>query len=199
MTGKQRKPKTVPAPTFDTCTFLEESINPLFDSTRVLLRRVFFLNTENTRYVSVGFYPAQNYEPLVEFGGAKIAPLLLNEKQVTTMAVHLPRLVKEVCSAARFKVKVDDTFTLSTASDNNVARFTLGGQRIQFKVADVRRLETIFYIVQNQLVHYKTALPDLKSYVAQVIGSTEFVAPTSIMSVNISYPQLYEELKSNVY
>ena len=47
--------------------------------TRILLRRVFFLNEENTRYFSVGFHPANNYEILAEFGGPRIAPITPTE------------------------------------------------------------------------------------------------------------------------
>jgi hypothetical protein len=31
---------------------------------------VFFINTENSRYDSVGFFPANDYPILVEFGGS---------------------------------------------------------------------------------------------------------------------------------
>jgi hypothetical protein len=186
------------APNFDACKFLEETISPLFDPNRVLLRRVFFINGDKTRYVSVGFYPAQNYQPLVEFGGSRIKPITLNEKQVTTLAVHLPRLYQELYSAGGFHVKADDDFAISTTASNNVARFSMSGQRIQFKVAELRYLKDMFYIVQNQLTHYISALPDLMTYVAQVIGSTEFVKPAVNMSPNISYHQLYEELKAVV-
>jgi hypothetical protein len=34
----------------------------------MLLRRLFFINEYRTKYVSVGFYPASDYLPLVEFG-----------------------------------------------------------------------------------------------------------------------------------
>jgi hypothetical protein len=44
---------------------------PAFDHSRVLLRRLFFLNVEKSRYVSVGFYPVREYQPLVEFGGTR--------------------------------------------------------------------------------------------------------------------------------
>ena len=37
--------------------------------TRVLLRRVYFLNEGRTSYISVGFYPTENYQVLAEFGG----------------------------------------------------------------------------------------------------------------------------------
>jgi len=50
----------------DTCTYC--ATNPAFDPQRVLLRRLFFLNANKMKYVSVGFYPASDYLPLVEFG-----------------------------------------------------------------------------------------------------------------------------------
>jgi hypothetical protein len=199
MSGKHRRqPNTVLAPTFDACTFLEETVSAQFDPHRVLLRCVFFINLDRTRYVSVGFYPAQNYQPLVEFGGSRIKPITLNEKQVATLAVHLPRLHQELCNASGFQVKVDDNFAISSAAANNIAKFTMGDQRMQFKVADLRYLKDIFYRVQNQLTYYTIALPDLMSYVNQVIGSTEYVNPPANMSPYFSYPQLYEELKSGL-
>jgi hypothetical protein len=48
------------------CTYWPN--NPAFDPKRVLLRRLFFINEDRTKYVSVGFYPARDYLPLVEFG-----------------------------------------------------------------------------------------------------------------------------------
>ena len=51
----------------------------------ILLRRVYFLNDEWTRYVSVGFYPTDNYQVLGEVGGPRIAPINLNEHHVKTL------------------------------------------------------------------------------------------------------------------
>ena len=42
--------------------------NRAFDPKRVLLRRLLSINQDRTKYVSVGFYPARDYLPLVEFG-----------------------------------------------------------------------------------------------------------------------------------
>jgi len=39
-----------------------------FDPQRVLLRRIFFIKSDRTKYVSVGFYPSRDYQLLVEFG-----------------------------------------------------------------------------------------------------------------------------------
>ena len=64
---------------------------------RVLLRRVYFLNEERTRYVSVGFYPADNYQVLAEFGGPRITPITLTQQHVRTLMENLPAL----CDAMR--------------------------------------------------------------------------------------------------
>ena len=61
-------------------------------SARVLLRRVYFLNEEKTRYVSVGFYPSENYRVLVEFGGPRIVPIRLAEQHVSTLMDALQAL-----------------------------------------------------------------------------------------------------------
>jgi len=68
--------------------------NPAFNPQRVLLRRLFFLNTNKTEHVSVGFYPARDYLPLVEFGviqscGSKA--IILTDEQVYTLAVSTRR------------------------------------------------------------------------------------------------------------
>jgi len=62
-------------------------------SQRVLLRRLFFLNANKTKHVSVGFYPARDYLPLVEFGvirscGSKA--IILTDEQVYMLAQCLP-------------------------------------------------------------------------------------------------------------
>ena len=45
--------------------------NPAFNPQRVLLRRLFFIDGDKTKYVSDGFYPARDYQPLVEFGAIR--------------------------------------------------------------------------------------------------------------------------------
>jgi len=62
-------PKRVRAPEFDTC--LEVVTTELADPNRALLRRVFFVAEDKSKYVSVGYYAARGYQPLAEFGGAK--------------------------------------------------------------------------------------------------------------------------------
>jgi len=56
------------------CSLPIEGISPTLDPNRALLRRVFFLNEDRNKYVSVAFYPAHGYTAHVEFGTAKAAP-----------------------------------------------------------------------------------------------------------------------------
>jgi hypothetical protein len=43
------------AAAFNICTLPIEGINPTLDPNRALLRRVFFLNVDSSKYVSVAF------------------------------------------------------------------------------------------------------------------------------------------------
>jgi hypothetical protein len=73
----------------DASTYTGGSVDLLFDPKRVLLRRVYFLNPEKTKYISVGFYPARNYQPLVEIGSPKSTPIILTDWHVKTLSQHL--------------------------------------------------------------------------------------------------------------
>jgi len=59
-------------PEFDTCNFYAEAVNLIFDPKRFLLRRLFFIDEDRTKYVSVGLYPARDYQPFVEFNTHKV-------------------------------------------------------------------------------------------------------------------------------
>jgi len=78
-----------------------EATSLLFDLNRVLIRRVFFLDPEKTRYISVAYYPSRNYQPLVEIGTPKKHHILLTDHHVSTLAEHLPAQV-DACGATNF-------------------------------------------------------------------------------------------------
>jgi hypothetical protein len=64
-----------------------------------------------------------------------------------------------------------------------------------FKVSDLRYLNTIMYIVTNQLTRYNNAQSEVISYAMSVIASTDYIEPLPTYGKNILYPQLHEELK----
>jgi hypothetical protein len=73
-----------------TCSYTGGSNNLLFDPNRVLLRLVFFLDPEKTKYISVGYYPPRNYQLMLEIGSSKVNPILLTEQHVKTLGEYLP-------------------------------------------------------------------------------------------------------------
>jgi len=103
----------------DICTYW--AANLTFDPQRVLLRRPFFINANKTNNVSVGFYPARDYDPLLEFGvirscGSK--SIILTDKQVYTLAQCLPTITDSMCKEGedgKTVIKCDSgIFLLST-------------------------------------------------------------------------------------
>jgi len=40
--------------------------------------------------MSVGFYPARKYQPMVEIDSHKSTPIILTDKHVKTLSDHLP-------------------------------------------------------------------------------------------------------------
>ena len=53
----------VRAPDFNPCHNYAESVNPLFDTRRVLLRRTFFINEDCSKHLSVGYYQTATINP----------------------------------------------------------------------------------------------------------------------------------------
>jgi len=93
--------RRVRAPEPDTC--LEAIATTLSNPKRALLRRVFFVAEDKSKYVSVGYYPARDYQPLAEFGGTKKLPLLLNVQQLQTMAENIAALCDAVYKRALYE------------------------------------------------------------------------------------------------
>jgi len=59
-----------------------------------MLRRLLFINSDRTKYVSVGSYPTRDYQPLVEFGailrgGSK--SIVLKDENIDTLADYVPK------------------------------------------------------------------------------------------------------------
>jgi hypothetical protein len=193
-TQQQQKPeRIVEAPTLDTCSFPVENISPEFDPNRVLLRRVFFISEDKSRYVSVGLYPTQNYQPFIEFGGNRNKPIALTQEHVSTFASHLPRLCQEVCADNRYQIK-NGSFKVTTIVGSRAAKLTLDNQHLTLRLQDLQYLLGMFHVVQSQLNTYLLALPDILSYITEAWHSSAYVEPTSSFTGVINFPQLYEEL-----
>ena len=90
-------------------------------ATGVLLRRVYFLNEEKSRYVSIGFYPSDNYQVLAEFGGPQILPITLTEQHVKELLEHLPALCDAMHRGELYTSK-DGPFRLRSSKTHKCAR-----------------------------------------------------------------------------
>jgi hypothetical protein len=71
-------------------------------------KRNYFLNTERSRFNSVGYYPDKNYGPHVEVGGVKCA-VILSPYFFTSLLNHLPKLVENFSNKQQYRC-VKETF-----------------------------------------------------------------------------------------
>ena len=108
----------------------------LANPNRALLRRVFFIAEDKTKFVSLGFYPARGYQPLAEFGGAKKLPLLLNAQQLQTMADNIAALCNALGTNEQFSKKNGD-FKMNTTGSYRIARVYLDKQFLSFSTSYV--------------------------------------------------------------
>jgi len=107
-TTSEGTPNLVRPQEFDTCDFYAEAVNLAFDTKRVLLRRLFFIDEDRTKYVSVGFYPNRDYQTFVEFGSVKkngYTILIPDDRQVNKMAECVPRICESMCGNEQYGCK----------------------------------------------------------------------------------------------
>jgi len=175
-----------------------EANSLLFDPKRVLLRRVFFLDPDKTRYISVGYYPSRNYQPLVEIGTPKQHPILLTDRHVSTLADHLRAPVDALWRDDFYTVR-DEGFSMHSANPYKTVILTLGVKQnkrsVSLKLQELRYLNYIFPIVQNQLANYTKAIGDVMNNVTSALNFTTYVATPLSANRNILYFQLFEEIK----
>jgi hypothetical protein len=164
---QQQQPRSQRLEEFDdTCDFFASQtfVTPAFsDPRRVLLRRVFFINEDRNKYVSVGFYPTRDYRPQVEFGAAKrnkTTVLILVDQYVATLAAILPRVCESMCAKEPYVYK-DGDFRLTATRAGNSARMYLHDEYISLKLAELRHLSFMLHVVQKQLGAYSNATADV--------------------------------------
>ena len=149
----------------DMCTYWPA--NPTFDPKRVLLRRMFFINEDKTKYVSVGYYPARDYKPLVEFGAIRRGgskSLILSDKQDTALADGLPAIRDFMCVSEDHVVKCESgNFRLHTCRRHGSVRLFLGTEYVSLTQPDIDYLVRVFPSYSNScaiiLVHCRTCCP----------------------------------------
>ena len=101
--------------------------------------------------MSVGFYPSRNYQPLVEFGGPKVKPIILTDQNVAAMAECLLRICEAMCGNAQYGYS-DGAFRLNTTGNLRVARLYYEKEYITLKFQELCYLLYMFSVVQNQII-----------------------------------------------
>jgi len=102
--------------------------------------------------MSVGFHLAHNYQPLVEFGGTRILPLVLPADYVNIVVEILPGLVEAMCRNEHFVWRSEDkVFRMHRTGSYNIARFTHDKHWISLKLHERRTLQYIFHTIMNTL------------------------------------------------
>jgi hypothetical protein len=159
-----------------------------------MLRRVFFIAEDKTKFVSVAYIPARGYQPLAEFGGAKNLPLLL-DAQLQTLAENIATLGNALSANEHFSKK-DGDFKMNTTGSYRIATVYLGKQYLSFTYEELRNLAYIMYMIQNQLTFYTAAMTDVIAYIDIAHYSVAFVEPLSTANKSVNYYQVFEEIKS---
>jgi len=168
------------APELNTC--LDTIATTLSNPNRALLRHVFFVAEDKSKYVSVAYYPASDYQPLAEFGGAKKLPLLLNVRELQTMADNSAALC-DALGTNEYYMKKDGDFRMNTTGSYRVARVYLGKQYMTF--TELRNLDYIMYMIQNQMTFYIAAMTDIIAYIDTAHSSATYEEPP-LLTTNLS-------------
>jgi hypothetical protein len=69
--GERQSKRMLLTPSLEDCNFETVWISPAPDTKKIVMRRLFFINTDKTKFLSVGFHASSAYLPLAEFGGSK--------------------------------------------------------------------------------------------------------------------------------
>jgi hypothetical protein len=67
---------------------------------------------------------------------------------------------------------------------------------ISFKLPELRYLNNILPLIQNQLATYYGAMRDVMTYAISALASSDYTEPQTTLNKNILYPHLFEELKN---
>ena len=129
---------------------------------------------------------------MVEIGSPKSTPIVLTDQHVKILSEHLPAQIDALWRGVFYNA-MDGKFAMHSASPFNTAILTMGKKKnrksVFIKLNDLRYLAYIFPMVENQLLEYTEAVPDVMNCILQILHSTSYVDPTTIASNNILYYQ----------
>ena len=113
---------------------------------------------------------------------------------MTTMADCLPRICEAMCDNEQYG-RSDGPFRLNATGSYRIAILYMDKYHVALKFQELRYLQNMFHVVQNQLNSYITALPDVMTYVISALYDTNVEAAANASNL-ILYPRLFEEHKT---
>ena len=117
---------------------------------RVLLGRVYFMNNEQSKYVSVGVSSCSQLQPCVEFGAPRRMPVVLTSYYLSTLSQHLPKLCQNMCNNQIYTCK-KLLFRLQASGSGSVAKVIYNKQSISLRLndSDVRHPRCVSTILRS--------------------------------------------------
>jgi hypothetical protein len=112
---------------------------------RDLLRHVYLINNERSKYVAAGFYPNG-------LCGARRTPVVLTSYYLSTFAQSLPKLCENMCNDQPYTCK-ELLFRLQTTK-SGVAKLIYNKSLVRFKLNEFNYLLATIDIFANQLARY---------------------------------------------
>jgi hypothetical protein len=97
------------------------------------------LNPEKTKCLSIGYYPAHNYEACVEFGEVGKKNVVLRIYYLSTLSQHLLKLYESISVNESYVYK-EISFRRQTLGKNNVSKLNYDKQSSNFKLNELNYL-----------------------------------------------------------
>jgi hypothetical protein len=132
---------------------------------------------------------------MIEFGGANLLPVILNEQRLTLISEHLPELCEAMCRSERFTFKRRNVSTV-VRGETKLLPDCLDKRFVIYKLGELKYLMTILHIAQELVCSFTVTRDDVSSYAASASCYTEFVEPKTLSSTDIPYVRLFNELKT---
>jgi hypothetical protein len=161
-----------------------------------VLRRIYFLNKDRSRFISIGYYPDRNYKPYVEIGGVKCG-VILSAYYFTSLVNHLPKLAEHLSKDQAFRCD-EETFHLRLLDGKRCVTIQCDGLRISIGENYVNFLLSNSTVLLYQLGRYVFATSDVQSYAAKCTNNSSFVHPRDSVSQYVLYDAICDELNSSL-
>ena len=116
---------------------------------RALLRRLYFLNSDRSKYVCLGFYPNRCYRAFFVVGWVRKAPVVLPPSLFLSLAFHLSKLCDHLVKGEQFKCN-QMSFRMQNVAENS-ANIVLDLTSITLRLHELQYLVLNLTTLSNQV------------------------------------------------